>query len=386
MNTTAGPVEPDITDDLPLLTEARISEIESALFADIARERTTRRTRRTRWWLAGGAAAAVLAVAAVISPGIVGVVGGGGGVASTAESADLSSGRDSAAVEEASGTAFAEADAMSVPGAVDQSAGREIIATASASVVVDDTAATAASIADAAEARGGYVESLTLDGTDAAMPQDGITYDTMPYYPGSGSWITVRVPSDQLTDLVDSLGDLGDVTSSQISRQDVTSYAVDLRARIDAAQASVDRLTELMSQTESVADLIAAESALSERQAMLEAYQQELESLEKQIDLSALTVSLSEPAPTVAADPAGFADGLAAGWNGLVATLNGIVIGLGFLLPWIVLAGVIGFAIWAIRRVRRTRRAAARVASERDAEEPERDTDATERDTDAGGE
>ncbi|MFZ8393369.1 DUF4349 domain-containing protein, partial [Staphylococcus aureus] len=56
------------------------------------------------------------------------------------------------------------------------------------------------------------------------------------------------------------------------------------------------------------------------------------------------------------ADPAGFGDGLVAGWNGLIATLNGVVIGLGFLLPWIVVAAVVVLIVWGVRRIVRKRR------------------------------
>lgn len=72
--------------------------------------------------------------------------------------------------------------------------------------------------------------------------------------------------------------------------------------------------------------------------------------------MSSLTVSLNGETETVAADPAGFGDGVAAGWNGLVATLNGIVIAVGFLLPWLAVIGVLALLAWGIRRIVKTRR------------------------------
>jgi hypothetical protein len=172
--------------------------------------------------------------------------------------------------------------------------------------------------------------------------------------------------------VVDELSDVGEVTASAINRQDVTEQTVDLRARIEAAQASVDRLLDLMTEATTTADLIAAEAALSERQALLESYEQQLEMLEGQVAMSSLTVTLTPVVETVEADPAGFADGLVAGWNGLVATLNGIVIALGFLLPWLAVAAVAALVVWAIVRWVRGRRerkradaAAARPADKR---------------------
>jgi len=349
---------------LPELSDERIDEIEDSLFAEIARDRTTRRARRGRGWLIGGAAAAVIVVAAVIAPSVGSLVG----VTSTNESAvapqapAAEGGSDSGAVSDGSGVAeldstgqkSAEADAA-------PEAGRDIIVTASATVVVDDIAAAAAMISDAAESRDGYVESMSIGTSGQVIPVDpnsGVVYDsTMPYpYPPDGAWITVRVPADGLQSLVDQLGGLGEVTASSINRQDVTTVTVDLQARIDAAQASVDRLTLLMSQAGSLADLIAAESALAERQATLESYQQQLKYYDEQVAMSTLTVTLSPDIEPVTADPAGFGDGLAAGWNGLVATLNGIVVAIGFLIPWLLVLLVIGLVAWVVVRLVRSRR------------------------------
>lgn len=153
------------------------------------------------------------------------------------------------------------------------------------------------------------------------------------------------------------LGKTGDVLSSSTSKQDVTSAAIDLRARVDATRTSVERLTALMAQSGSVSELIEAEVALTDRQAQLESYEQQLAALEDQVAMSSLQVQLTRVAP-VAADPAGFGDGLSAGWNGLVASLNAVVIAIGFILPWLVVAGVIVLLVWGIRRIVRGRRAA----------------------------
>lgn len=378
--------EPATPVTLPELSRERVDEIEEALFSEIARDRTrqaARRTRRSRLWIAGGAAAAVVAVAAVIAPSVGSLVSGTGGasessaIAPAAPAEDAGGGMDSGVAldsrEAAPGSAEQESADQSIAG--DFAADRDIITTASATVSVDDVEAAARAIGESAIARGGYVESMSV-GTDGTVrpidPMTGGTVDsTMPYpSPPDGAWVTVRVPADELSAVVDELADTGEVTATSINRQDVTEQTVDLEARIEAAQASVDRLTDLMAQAQNVADLIAAESALSERQALLESYQQQLEMLESQVSMSTLTVTIVPEVETVEADPAGFADGLVAGWNGLVATLNGIVVALGFLLPWLLVAGVAAFIVWGIVRLARGRRArradAAAAASERE--------------------
>ncbi|MFB7885097.1 DUF4349 domain-containing protein [Microbacterium sp. NPDC056057] len=367
------PPGPETPASLPELSSERIDEIEDALFADIAHERarrSARRTRRGRLWIAGGAAAAVIAVAAIIAPSVGSLVSPSGGVGDESAVAPVAPADSGAGANttDSSGADTRESAPLTVaPGAAgDTAAGsaaadRDIITTASATVTAEEVDVAARAIANSAIAHGGYVESMSVgsDGTVYPVsPTDGgIVYDTMPYpYPTDGAWITVRVPADQLQSVVDELDDVGEVTATNLSRQDVTEQTVDLEARIDAAQASVNRLNELMAQAQSVADLIAAESALSERQATLESYQQQLEMLDDQVAMSTLSVTVVPEVEPVTADPAGFGDGLAAGWNGLVATLNGIVVALGFLLPWLAVAAVIALVVWAIVRLVRGRR------------------------------
>lgn len=360
MNTTteATGLEP-----LPELTDDTIARMESDLFRGIWKERAAiakKARRRRTTWITTGAAAAVIVVLAVVAPSVSRLVVQSSGGASVADSATapLPARESGSAADSAALGAGTTASSGASP-----TTGRDIIATAQATVLVEDAATAARAIADAAAERGGYVESMTLSGSEVVAQGDagasidgGLVYDPSMPYPVGGDWITVRVPADELSSAIAELSEFGKVQASSISRQDVTDQTGDLRARIDAAQASVDRLTQLMAQAGSVADLIDAEQALSDRQATLESYQQQLASLESQVSLSSLTVSLTEPAEIVKPDPAGFGDGLATGWSGLLATLNGIVITLGFLLPWIGVAAIAALAVWGVRRlVRRSR-------------------------------
>ncbi|WP_396641218.1 DUF4349 domain-containing protein [Microbacterium sp.] len=385
MNTTQ---DASGADALPDVSNETIKRIETAVFADIAADRQRRRARRGRMWAGAGAAAAVVVVAAIVGPSLAGGSGGFSGASNEAGQPAIGQVQDGdmAVVPESADGARADGsmiDGSALDGAMieggaapaesDASGDRELIASGSLSLRVDDIDTSAAAVADAAEARGGYVESLNVGTNGMVMDIDGMT--TMPAAP-NGAWVQVRVPADQLTEMIDELGSLGEVTASTISRQDVTEQAVDLRARITSAETSVARLTELMSQSASVADLIAAESALAERQATLESLQQQLEMLEGQVEMSSLNVDLTLAQESVEADPAGFGDGLVAGWNGLIATLNGIVIGLGFLLPWIVVIAVAGTIVWVIRRaIRRGRTRRAELRTRATAASSDRDAD-----------
>ncbi|WEK59646.1 MAG: DUF4349 domain-containing protein [Candidatus Microbacterium colombiense] len=349
-------------DDLPELSGATIARIENAVFTQIGEERSPsapagRARSRRRRWMTGVGVAAAFALGVLVTPPILGAVGGGS-VMSTADGSDMSGGSvaDTGAADRG-GEIVPEAlpdesvDASSSAGAAVSDADREIVATANVTLQVKDISAGAAAVAALAEKHGGYVEStevgkaLAVDDTSVPAPAD----------PGYG-WISVRVPSADLTEVIAALADSGEVQSSSISKQDVTSAAIDLRARVDATKASVERLTELMAQSGSVSELIEAEVALTDRQAQLESWEQQLTSLEDQVAMSTLQVELTRAASATTADPAGFTDGVLAGWNGLVVSLNALVIAVGFILPWLAIAAVVVLVIWLIRRARRTRR------------------------------
>lgn len=351
------------TDALPDLSDESIDRIESRVFSTIATQRERGRRRRRTAFVGVGAAAAVVLVAAVAIPA---VISGGGGMSAGSQ---VDSALDPAFDGEASpemieGDGVAGSDmAMDVEeSAVSGDEDREIITNANMGLVVDDVGAAASDVAGLAVSIGGWVESMSV-GTHGPLPVEPSVDDTVDRQTAAPEaeygWITVRVPADDLTEVIDDVGALGEVSDLSVDRSDVTAQAMDLRARIDAAQASVDRLTELMSQSGSVSDLIAAEAALSDRQAMLESYTQQLEMLEGQVAMSTLSVSLTVETVPVVADPAGFGDGFIAGWNALVALGNGLVIGLGFALPWLIVIVVVGGVVWLIvGAVRRSRRGA----------------------------
>lgn len=356
--------------ELPELSDETISRIEDAVFAEIATERAPARpavqrsrARRRRWLTAGGIAAAFV-VGVLVTPPILGAVGGGTSVTaeggstsggSVADSAPTSPEQVTGLTSESlpDGAVSSDANDAALPGATDAESGREIVANAQATLQVKSIPDAATEIADLAAAHGGYVESTEIgkatavDGTSEPAPADS-----------AYGWVSIRVPSADLPEVVTALADTGDVLSSSTSKQDVTTVAIDLQARVDSTKASVERLTQLMAQSGSVSELIEAEVALTDRQAQLESYEQQLAALDDQVAMSSLQVQLTKASVPTSADPAGFTDGLLAGWNGLVVSLNALVIAVGFILPWLAIAGAVVLIIWFVRRTRRNRRTA----------------------------
>jgi hypothetical protein len=356
---------------LPDVSDETLERIEGRVFAAIAADRGARpprARRRRRAWLGAGVAAAIVAVAAVLSPAVLQGLGGGGassvGDSESAAVAPGSPGAPPASSDEATDAAEGGGTLRTEDGEAAETAPEEraVIRTGSASIVVDDPRRAADAVVRLADEHGGWVEQLSI-GTDRSFSTAEETGDAV-WVPEDGGFVSIRVPADALDAVIAALDDIGDMSSTRVDTQDATSQAVDLRARIDAARASVERLTELLAQSGSVGDLVQVETALSQRQAELESLEQQLASLEGQVAMASLSVSLLAQAPPVEPDPAGFGDGLEAGWNGLLTALNAIVIALGFLLPWLALAAAVWLAVWAARRLGRRRRRVPRPSSE----------------------
>lgn len=215
----------------------------------------------------------------------------------------------------------------------------DIIRTGYLSLSVDSPADTADAITDVVEASGGRIASRS-DYT----PVD---------YGQPSSYLEARIPYEVLNATVASLQGLGDVQEVSLNTVDVSLQKVDLDARIQVLEAAITRLNELLADAASTSDLIAVESALSERQAELDSLQSQRDYLSDQTLLATLSISLITPENAMPADPDGFVDGIIRGWESILAFFAGVIVWAGVLVPWLGLVGLIVVLGIVVRKVRR---------------------------------
>ena len=217
---------------------------------------------------------------------------------------------------------------------------RSIVYTGSITVRVEDVDAAAARAIGFATAAGGFVGQ---DNRDSGA--------------GSGhASLTLRVPAEKFSAVVDQLAGLGDEESRGISTEDVTEQVVDLDARIAVQQARVDSGRRLLAQAKSLGDLVMLEKEVATRESDLASLQAKKRRLADLTELSTITAVLLDPdVPAGDGDePPGFLAGLQGGWGALLASLAVLVTVLGALLPWLIALGIpaaVGFV--AYRRWRR---------------------------------
>jgi len=322
-----------------LLDDQRVADLRTRVMADVDAD-VRRRGRRTR--IAGGTvAAAVVAIGLVVGTAAITT----SGTDSTTFAGDTSTSEVAPFPQDGSELAQLPEAEVYTPRSVtpeaptdldrrDTGDGREVIVTGTAALVVDDPAAAATEFGSWVEAQGGRV--------DHRADQE------------SQSYLTVRVPSAGVSATIDYLGTLGEVESTSITRSDVTSQVVDLDARIAALQTSIARLTEILNQANTTADVVAAEANLTQRQAELDGLNAQRSALGEQVELSSIDVTFSETPTTASVEPDGFLGGLRTGWNSVVETVNGIVTAAGVAAPWLGIALVLGGGFWIVSRRRRS--------------------------------
>ncbi|MGA1563349.1 MAG: DUF4349 domain-containing protein [Pontimonas sp.] len=231
---------------------------------------------------------------------------------------------------------------MDMQGRADESAASfepDIIRTGYLSLSVDSPSETADQITDVVEAAGGRIASRS-DYT----PVD---------YGQPSSYLEARIPYDVLDATVETIQELGDVQEVSLNSVDVSLQKVDLDARIGVLEAAIERLNELLAEAASTSDLIAVESALSERQAELDSLQSQRDYLSDQTLFATLSISLITPANATPAEPDGFLDGIVRGWESILAFFAGTIVWAGILVPWLGLAAVVIAMILLLRRLRR---------------------------------
>ncbi|BDZ44752.1 hypothetical protein GCM10025866_06610 [Naasia aerilata] len=221
--------------------------------------------------------------------------------------------------------------------------GRDVVVTGYLSMVADDPLRAADRARGVIEQAGGRL--------------DGITKEPKSEYQDASSQLIARIPSERLDDTLDDVEALGSVQSLSTSANDVTQQTTDLDARITSLQSSVDRLRQLIGSATTTADLIAIETALSEREANLESLTAQRDYLADQVDYATMTIAFTTPAGAPDAPPTDFWGAVVAGFSALLSALGWTLIAIGAALPWLVFLALLGaLALLIIRLVRRNRR------------------------------
>lgn len=106
--------------------------------------------------------------------------------------------------------------------------------------------------------------------------------------------ITLRVPSEHLDGFLSMLGDQCNVTSRNVSSDDITLQYVDAESYVKALEIERDRLLELLEQADTIDTMLTIESKLTEIKYQMENYQSQLRLMDNQVSFSTVNIYLEE--------------------------------------------------------------------------------------------
>lgn len=220
---------------------------------------------------------------------------------------------------------------------------RDLVHTADLSVEVDDVPDAAEEAVGVAESAGGYVVKENVSTAQGSPPHASLT---------------LHVPQERYDDALDELSALGARANLDRRVSDVTEEVADVDSRVESAEASLERLRELLDEAESVEDVLAVEEQISTRQQDLEALQARQETLAQQTSYGTVRLELDPPETYVeepADDSIGFLGGLERGWRALVGVAQAASVAAGWVLPFAVPAAALAAAAWLPWRRRAAR-------------------------------
>lgn len=136
---------------------------------------------------------------------------------------------------------------------------------------------------------GGFIQSSDIRGNDFNTSYyGGKSYRTANY--------SIRIPVDKFTAFTEGLSELGNIPYSSSSAENITMQYRDTAAKLEARQTEQTRLLELLSQANSVEEILLIESRLSEVRYDIESLTSQLKGWDDLVSYSTLELSISEVA------------------------------------------------------------------------------------------
>ena len=109
--------------------------------------------------------------------------------------------------------------------------------------------------------------------------------------------LTFKVPPESFDEALRRLAEVGELDNQQVSADDVTERVVDLESRIVTSEASVDRLRAFLETAINLEAVAQLERELLQRETDLELLRGQLRTLQGQVDLATITVTITEDDP-----------------------------------------------------------------------------------------
>ena len=236
-----------------------------------------------------------------------------------------------------SGVSFAPAPIASAAPASGSRNAPQIARTGTVSLFAGSVSSAVGAVTRLAHMQRGDVFSLEVDDEDAT---------------NASAQMEIRVPADRFERTMTAIGGIGKVRQRSVSGQDLTSDITDSSARLRNLRRTEADIRMIMDRSGSVGQVLDAENQLSQVREQIETLQSDIASMRNQVAYSSITVSIQAEASSAAVEPTA-ASQLATAWHAAVHALSqttlgllGALLWLAVFLPYVLVAGVIGWFIY----------------------------------------
>lgn len=170
-------------------------------------------------------------------------------------------------------------DGQTLTGGTVPQSNAKMIYRASIEVQTQDYTTSETAITELVKSCGGYFESKSLSNRSS-----GYRYGEF----------TVRVPAKEYERFCAQVGTLCHVTYMSSSAENITEAYYDTDSRLKTAQIKLERLQELLSKADNMADIITIESAISDTEYEIESLSGTLRHYDALVDYATVSLTLSE--------------------------------------------------------------------------------------------
>jgi hypothetical protein len=240
--------------------------------------------------------------------------------------------------DDAAGERFNDGSGQGSPDTV---VDRKVTRSATLHLRVDDIPTAVAQIEDLASVEGGFVagSNITTGPEDSEGEQRGT--------------ITIRIPAEAYTRVIRQLRAIaGEVESESSQATEVTEEYTDLQSRLRNLEATEARYLALLERAQTVDEILAVQDRVNSTRLEIEQVLGRLNVLNDLVDLATVTVELSLPPLVERTDGKGWAEeALSTSWEATkdaLMVLGTVAIASAFILPWIVIGGLVVGGAWRI--------------------------------------
>jgi hypothetical protein len=187
---------------------------------------------------------------------------------------------------------------------------RAVIYNAQLSLEANDIQGTLQKVRALAEGYGGYVASSSRSTYGAQARAD----------------IAIRVPKDKFQPAIQQIEAYGKVLNEGTTSEDITQQYIDLKARLSNMQKQEERLREILDMATTVDEILRVESELGRVRGEIDSLQGQINYLEGNVEMSLISVTLTEPAPPFTPPGMDWGETLEIAISGLFTVVRGMVI------------------------------------------------------------